>query len=132
MKSGELDLHCRDVAFAAHNRGRIINMSSIATRDGGSPNSFAYAAAKGGVSAMAQELVSDGILVNAVAPEHTDTPFHNRFTFAEKREEKAKSIPMGREGSPEAVADAIVFMESPEANYIVGGVIEVNGGLLMD
>lgn len=118
------------------NKGRIINISSIAARNGGSPNSFAYATAKGGVStmtrAMAQELVSDGILVNAVAPGRIDTPFHDRFTSIERREEKAKSIPIGREGTPEEVADAIVFVASPSANYIVGEVIEVNGGLLMD
>lgn len=118
------------------NKGRIVNISSIAARDGGSPNSFAYATAKGGVStmtrAMAQELVSDGILVNAVAPGRIDTPFHYRFTSEEKREEKAQDIPVGREGTPQEVADAIVFMASPEANYIVGEVIEVNGGLLMN
>lgn len=120
----------------SQNSGRIINISSIAARNGGSPNSFAYATAKGGVStmtrAMAQELVSDGILVNAVAPGRIDTPFHDRFTSEEKREEKAQSIPIGREGTPEEVADAIVFMASSEANYIVGEVIEVNGGLLMN
>lgn len=118
------------------NKGKIINMSSIAARNGGSPSSFAYATAKGGVStmtrSMAKELVSDGILVNAVAPGRIDTPFHDRFTSEEKREEKAQDIPVGREGTPEEVADSIVFMASAEANYIVGEVIEVNGGLLMD
>lgn len=105
-------------------KGRIINISSVSARDGGSPNSFAYATAKGGVStltrAMAQELVSDGILVNAIAPGRIDTPFHDRFTSNERREEKAQSIPLGREGTPEEVADAIVFAASPGANYILG------------
>lgn len=118
------------------NGGKIINISSISARDGGSPNSFAYSTAKGGVStmtrAMAKELVSDGILVNAVAPGRIDTPFHDRFTSTERREEKEQSIPLGREGTPEEVADAIVFVASSGASYIVGEVIEVNGGLLMD
>ncbi|CAN5574079.1 hypothetical protein BH24ACT22_BH24ACT22_05700 [soil metagenome] len=112
-------------------------MTSISAKDGGgSPNSFAYSTAKGDVStltrAMVKELVSEGIMVNAVAPGRIDTPFHDRFTSMEKREEKVQSIPLGRAGTPEEVADPIVFIASPGANYIVGEVIEVNGGLLMN
>ena len=117
-------------------KGRIINMSSVVARNGGSPSSFAYATAKGGVStltrAMAKQLVSDGILVNAVAPGRIDTPFHEEFTPDEKREEEAQQIPLGREGTPEEVVGAVLFLASPQANYILGEVIEVNGGLLMD
>jgi 3-oxoacyl-[acyl-carrier protein] reductase len=117
-------------------KGRIINMSSVVARNGGSPSSFAYATAKGGVStltrAMAKQLVSDGILVNAVAPGRIDTPFHEEFTPDEKREEQAQQIPLGREGTPEEVVGAVLFLASPQANYILGEVIEVNGGLLMD
>lgn len=116
--------------------GRIINMSSISARNGGSPNSIAYSAAKGGVSTMtrtmAGHLVSDGILVNAVAPGRIDTPFHDQFTDRATRDEKAKSIPLKREGTPEEVAGVVVFLASPAADYILGEVIEVNGGLLMD
>lgn len=116
--------------------GRIINMSSISARNGGSSKSIAYSAAKGGVSTMtrtmAADLVSDGIFVNAVAPGRIDTPFHDRFTDRATRDEKAKTIPLGREGMAEEVAEAVVFLASPAANYIVGEVIEVNGGLLMD
>ncbi len=117
-------------------KGRIINMSSVSARNGGSPSSVAYATAKGGVStltrAMARELVSDGILVNAVAPGRIATPFHDEFTPAEKREEAAQSIPLGREGTAEEVVGAILFLASSQANYILGEVIEVNGGMLMD
>jgi 3-oxoacyl-[acyl-carrier protein] reductase len=117
-------------------KGRIINMTSVVARNGGSPSSFAYATAKGGVStltrAMAKELVSDGILVNAVAPGRIDTPFHEEFTPDEKREEAAQQIPLGREGTAEEVVGAVLFLASPQANYILGEVIEVNGGLLMD
>ena len=116
--------------------GRIINMSSVSARNGGSPSSVAYSTAKGGVStltrAMARELVSDGILVNAVAPGRIDTPFHDEFTTDEKREEAAQDIPLKREGTPEEVVGAVLFLASRQADYIVGEVIEVNGGMLMD
>ena len=115
--------------------GRIINMTSVAARNGGGPGSAAYASAKGGVStltrAMAKELVSDNILVNGVAPGVITTPFHDRFTPPDVRENMAAAIPMGREGTPEEVAGAVLFLASPWANYLVGEIIEVNGGQLM-
>lgn len=114
-------------------KGRIINISSIAARDGG--GSAAYAAAKGGVEAltrvMAKELAPEGILVNAVSPGRIATPFHDRFSSPESREEKARSILLKREGIPEEVAGVVAFLASSEAGYIVGEVIQVNGGLLM-
>ena len=115
--------------------GKIINMTSVAARTGGAPGSVAYATAKGGVStltrAMAKELVGEGILVNGVAPGVITTPFHDRFTPAEVREALVGGIPMGREGTPEEVAGAVVFLASPAADYLVGEIIEVNGGQLM-
>ena len=117
-------------------RGRIINMTSVAARNGGGPGSAAYASAKGGVStltrAMAKDLVSENILVNGVAPGVITTPFHDRFTPPDVRENMAAAIPMGREGTPEEVAGAVLFLASPWANYLVGEIIEVNGGQLMD
>jgi 3-oxoacyl-[acyl-carrier protein] reductase len=116
-------------------KGRIINMTSVAARSGGGPGSAAYATAKGGVStltrAMAKELVSEGILVNGVAPGIITTPFHDRFTPPEIREAMASGIPIGREGTPEEVAGAVVFLASSWADYLVGEIIEVNGGQLM-
>jgi 3-oxoacyl-[acyl-carrier protein] reductase len=115
--------------------GRIINVTSVAARNGGGPGSAAYASAKGGVStltrAMAKDLVSDNILVNGVAPGVITTPFHDRFTPPDVRENMAAAIPMGREGTPEEVAGAVLFLASPWANYLVGEIIEVNGGQLM-
>jgi 3-oxoacyl-[acyl-carrier protein] reductase len=115
--------------------GRIINMTSVAARNGGGPGSAAYASAKGGVStltrAMAKDLVSENILVNGVAPGVITTPFHDRFTPPDVRENMAAAIPMGREGTPEEVAGAVLFLASPWANYLVGEIIEVNGGQLM-
>jgi 3-oxoacyl-[acyl-carrier protein] reductase len=116
--------------------GRIVNMTSISARNGGSPNSIAYSTAKGGIStltrAMAKELIADGIRGNAVAPGRIDTPLHDQFTPDEKRKEAARGIPLGREGTPEEVVGAMLFLAPSEADYIVGEIIEVNGGLLMD
>jgi 3-oxoacyl-[acyl-carrier protein] reductase len=116
--------------------GRIVNMTSIAARNGGSPSSIAYSVAKGGVStltrAMARSLAPDNIMVNAVAPGRIDTPLHDDFTPDEKREEAAKQIPLQREGTPEEVVGAVVYLASPHASYVLGEIIEVNGGLLMD
>lgn len=116
-------------------RGRIVNITSVAARNGGGPGSVAYATAKGGVStltrAMAKELVGDGILVNGVAPGIITTPFHERFTPPEMREKMVGSIPMGREGAPEETASTVLFLASPWADYLVGEIVEVNGGQLM-
>ena len=123
-------------ALKRQGRGRIINMTSVAARNGGGPGSAAYATAKGGVStltrAMAKELVGEDILVNGVAPGIITTPFHERFTPPEMRERMTAGIPIGREGTPEEVARAVVFLASPAADYLVGEIIEVNGGQLMD
>ncbi len=116
--------------------GKIINVTSVAARNGGGPGSVAYATAKGGVStltrAMAKELVSEGILVNGVAPGIITTPFHDRFTPPDMREKMTGGIPIGREGTPEETASVVVFLASSAADYLVGEIIEVNGGQLMD
>jgi 3-oxoacyl-[acyl-carrier protein] reductase len=116
-------------------KGRIVNMTSVAARNGGARGSVAYATAKGGVStltrAMAKELVGEGILVNGVAPGIITTPFHDRFTPPEMRETMVSAIPMGREGTPEETAGAVLFLASSWADYLVGEIIEVNGGQLM-
>ena len=113
--------------------GRIINISSIAARNGGSADSLVYSAAKGGVSTltrgMAKSLIGDNILVNAVAPGRIDTPLHDVFTPDEKREQAAQGIPLKREGTPEEVAAVVTFLASPKSSYLLGEVIEVNGGL---
>ena len=116
-----------------HAGGRIVNISSIATWVGG--GSIAYAAAKGGVDsltrAMARELAPDGILVNAVSPGRVDTPFHDKFTSPERRKEKEAAIPLKREGTAEEIGGVVAFLASSEASYVLGEVIEVNGGQRM-
>ncbi len=116
--------------------GRIINIASIAGRNGGGLGATHYSAAKAGVigftKGLAKELAKTGITVNAVNPGVISTAYHDKFTAPEVRAKFAELIPMGREGRPDEVAGAVVFLASDYANYITGETIEVNGGLLMD
>jgi 3-oxoacyl-[acyl-carrier protein] reductase len=115
--------------------GSIINVSSIAGRNGGSRGVIAYATSKGGLTAMtkgiARELISHGIRVNAVNPGIIDTPLHERSTSPEQMEQLVSQIPQRRQGTSEEVAEVIVFLASSAASHIVGESIEINGGLMM-
>ncbi|MEW9668298.1 SDR family NAD(P)-dependent oxidoreductase [Ammoniphilus sp. 3BR4] len=117
-------------------KGRIINVTSIAARNGGGMGSMAYAAAKGAVSTltrgMAKDLVEYNILVNGLSPGTISTPFHDRFSTPDLRKRVAATIPMGREGTPEETIGAALFLASSYANFLTGEIIEVNGGQLMD
>jgi 3-oxoacyl-[acyl-carrier protein] reductase len=116
-------------------RGTIINIVSIAGRNGGGPGAGAYAAAKAALIAftksMAKELAPQGIRVNAVSPGVIDTPFHEVFSTPEMIRNFVSQIPMGRTGRSEECATAIAFLASGAASYIAGETIEVNGGQLM-
>ena len=119
-----------------HKRGTIVNMSSLAAHNGGGPGALAYAAAKGGVisltKAMAKELAPHGVRVNCVAPGLIgETQFHARYTSPEVFEATARSVPLGRAGTPEEVARVIAFLAGPDSAYLTGETIEINGGLLM-
>ncbi|KAF1044223.1 SDR family NAD(P)-dependent oxidoreductase [Xylophilus sp.] len=114
-------------------RGRVVNVSSTAARNGGAPGGSAYAAAKGAVSSLTKALAKDfaakGIHVNAVAPGLVDTPFYGSVNVAEKYAERIKGIPAGRVAVPLDIAGPVLFLASPLADYIVGEVLEVSGGL---
>jgi 3-oxoacyl-[acyl-carrier protein] reductase len=111
---------------------RIVNVSSIAARHGGGPGAFAYAAAKGGVMTLtrglAKELASRNIRVNAIAPGVIETPFHDKFSTPELLETLRKGIPLGRLGTSEECAGAVLYLVSPLASYITGQSIDINGG----
>lgn len=122
--------------MAARKDGCIINVSSIAGRNGGGPGTAAYAAAKGGMitytKSLAKELAPHRVRVNGIAPGVIATPFHERYSPGEVFQRIIANIPLGRAGTSEEIADVIVFLASPAARYITGETIEVNGGMLMD
>ena len=122
--------------MVARKSGCIINISSIAGRNGGGPGAAAYAAAKGGLltytKGLAKELAPHGIRVNGVAPGVIATPYHERYSPPELFQKYLTTIPMARAGTSEEVADVIVFLASPAARYMTGETIEVNGGQWMD
>lgn len=116
--------------------GSIINVSSVAARQGGGPGSVIYAAAKGFISTAtrgwAKELVKDGIRVNAVSPGVIVTPFHERYSTAEQLAAMQATIPMNRLGEAEECVGAFLYLASEQlSGYVTGQIIEVNGGQYM-
>jgi len=111
--------------------GRIINISSVVAQSGNAGQAN-YVAAKAGLigltKAIAIEIASRGVTVNAVAPGFIATPMTDVLPDKVKEELKAR-IPLGRMGSARDVASAIVFLASDEAGYITGHVLNVNGGM---
>lgn len=116
--------------------GRIVNMSSVAAHNGGGPGSSIYAASKAAVMAyskgLAKEVAGNGITVNNVSPGFIgNTMFHATFTSDAAREATINSIPLKREGTPEDVAGAVLYLASDLAAYLTGETIEINGGMFM-
>lgn len=115
--------------------GAIINLGSIAGRNGGGLGAGAYSAAKGALitytKSLAKELAPHGVRVNAISPGVIDTPFHEVFSTPEMIRGFVGTIPLGRVGTPQECAKVIAFLASDAASYIVGETIEVNGGQLM-
>jgi 3-oxoacyl-[acyl-carrier protein] reductase len=113
--------------------GRIINISSVVAEMGNAGQAN-YVAAKAGLigltKAIAMEIASRNITVNAVAPGFIETPMTDVLS-AEVKENLKTRIPLGRMGCPRDVAAAIVFLASDEAGYITGHVLDVNGGMYL-
>ena len=131
-------LCCKAVASLMMERktGAIINLSSIAGRNGGALGSLHYSSAKGGLisftKGLAKELAPFGIRVNAVSPGVIDIPYHEQFSSPEMMKNYVNAIPLGRVGNSEDVAKVIAFLASDASGYLVGETIEVNGGMYMD
>jgi 3-oxoacyl-[acyl-carrier protein] reductase len=127
---------CTQQALASMMRartGRIINVASIVAQMGNAGQAN-YVAAKGGLigltKAIAMEIASRNVTVNAVAPGFIETPMTDVLPDKVKEELKTR-IPLGRMGTPRDVAAAIVFLASDEASYITGHVLDVNGGMYL-
>ena len=114
-------------------RGRIVNLTSVVGLTG-NPGQTNYAAAKAGLlgftKSLAQEVASRGITVNAVAPGFIDTDMTRTLPEAQ-RTALLERIPAGRLGSAADVAAAVLFLASPQAGYITGETLHVNGGMYM-
>ena len=114
----------------ARHSGSIVNVSSISGRIGGIATGMDYCASKGGIITLTMSLAKAaapfGVIVNAVAPGFVNTGMTKGFTHFDP-----KSVPLGRIGEPEDVADVIVFLSSRGARYITGEIVNVNGGVYM-
>ena len=139
-----LNLNARSVVFASkaaipflkQRGGFIINTTSIAARNGASGGAGLYGSSKAFVSnvtrGMAKELIGFGIRVNAVAPGFIETKFHERYSNDAQRAAALTTIPQGRLGVAEDCVGAYLFLASEAlSGYVIGQVIEVNGGQLM-
>lgn len=113
--------------------GAIVNLASLAARDGGGGGALAYSSAKGAVltftRGLSKELAPRRIRVNCVSPGLIATTFHDTFTKPEVRQAVAARTSVGREGAAQDVANAVHFLASPASAYITGESVEINGGL---
>lgn len=111
----------------------IVNIASLAGRDGGGPGATVYATSKGALMTLtrgwAKELGPQGIRVNAVCPGLIGTSFHDIFSKPEGRAATAGNTPLRREGHPDEVATAVAFLLSQEAAFLTGVNLDINGGL---
>ena len=138
-----MDINLKGVMFAtrealkpmqAQGWGRVISISSLAGRSGGVSVGPAYVASKAALVGLtrhlARKVARDGITVNAVAPGTTETDIIKGFT-QEQMVAINESIPVGRLGKPEEIAETVAFLASDAAAFITGTVIDVNGGMYM-
>lgn len=111
----------------------IVNLASLAGRDGGGGGASAYSMSKGAIitftRSMAKELGPQGIRVNALCPGMIDTTFHDTFTPDAARRNLEANVPLRRQGLSEDCGDAVVYLASGESSYITGANLDINGGL---
>ncbi|QWF80768.1 SDR family oxidoreductase [Amycolatopsis sp. CA-230715] len=112
--------------------GVIVNVSSTAARTASAGEWVHYAASKAAVetmtSGLAQEVAEEGIRVNAVAPGMVETGLHAAAGMPDRLDRIAPTIPMGRAGRPEEIAEAVLWLLSPASSYATGAVLPVSGG----
>jgi 3-oxoacyl-[acyl-carrier protein] reductase len=128
----------REVIPAMKKRGwgRIVNVTSLAAKTGGSDSGTAYSTSKGALAALtitlAREVAMHGVTVNGVAPAYVKTPALTEGMTEAQRRQILAQIPVGRFCEPEEFAHAVRFLVSPLAGFITGEILDVNGGLHMD
>lgn len=130
-------LFCKHVEgiMKRQRRGKIVNISSIASKLGDITSAPGYGPSKAALDALtktfAREMAPYGVTVNGVAPHAIATEMSAEWS-EEKRKSIVEAIPLRRLGKPEEVAAAVRFLLSPGADFITGEIIDVNGGFLMD
>ena len=111
----------------------IVNLASLAGRDGGGGGASAYSVSKGAVMtftrSMAKELGPQGIRVNSLCPGMIDTNFHDTFTPDAVRRNVEASVPLRRQGHPDDCANTVAYLASDASAYITGANIDINGGM---
>jgi NAD(P)-dependent dehydrogenase (short-subunit alcohol dehydrogenase family) len=112
--------------------GSIVNVSSLAARLGGAGEWVHYAASKGAINSLtvglAREVAGEGVRVNAVAPGIVDTEMHATAGDPHRAKRTGATIPLGRAATPLEIAEAILWLASPEASYVTGTILEAGGG----
>ncbi|QND48601.1 SDR family oxidoreductase [Rhizobium lusitanum] len=112
--------------------GAIVNISSMAAVLGSAGQYVDYAASKGAIDTftigLAREVVTEGIRVNAVRPGVIDTDIHASGGLPDRARDLGPTIPMQRAGTPDEIADAVLYLVGPQASYITGSILNVSGG----
>jgi len=121
--------------MAAAGYGRIVNLASLAGQNGGTASGAHYASSKGAILVLnkifARELAASNVTVNAVAPGPMDLPSVRAAVPPERLEKIIETIPVRRLGNPTFVADLVVKLASPDADFTTGATWDVNGGIFM-
>ncbi len=116
--------------------GRIVNICSLSMKTGGLTAGTAYAASKGGLGvltfSMARESAAQNITVNGIAPGYVLTPMVSEQLTEEQRQAQLRDIPVGRFCDADEVASCVSYLVGPDAGFITGEIIDMNGGMLMD
>lgn len=116
--------------------GRIVNICSLSMKTGGLTAGTAYAASKGGLGvltfSLARESASQNITVNGIAPGYVLTPMITEQLTEEQRQAQLRDIPVGRFCGADEVAHCVSYLAGPNAGFITGEIIDMNGGMLMD
>jgi 3-oxoacyl-[acyl-carrier protein] reductase len=123
-------------AARSHGGASIVNLSSVAGRHGGGPGAIAYSTAKGAMLTLTRGLATEyapkGVRVNAVTPGLIlGSAFHAQHTPEEMQQRIVAGIPLGRAGTTEDVARAVVFLASEYDGFITGATLDINGGVYL-
>ncbi|AMY71011.1 SDR family NAD(P)-dependent oxidoreductase [Frigidibacter mobilis] len=113
-------------------KGAIVNLASQAGRDGGGPGAIPYATSKGAVMTMTRGLAKElgpHVRVNALCPGMIDTDFHNVHTKDEVRRNVEAATPVKRQGTPEDIANLVLFLACEDSAFITGANVDINGGM---